>query len=507
MEDRSIPKSIDYQDVLPVAVPAVARRRRYYPQNGTIFNEVGSREIRIELSSTNAMLDPAHSYLEFFVFNLDGGGATFGADLGGGHCLFDEIRVEQGGRVLAREQEHHRLHAGILSASQESFDGYITEGLGGLQRSNCATAAVGGVPAKNSARENGAVGTSYVGKQHNQVNSIANLAGTRVTMAMPTGLFTQDKLLPLPLVSQSSPLTIVLKICPSDQSGVWSALPGAGALSIERANYVAQMIEVGGDVIEQVKMMRDMGGGQLTISGQDIEHTSDVIPANSAGEVPIRIPMRKRSMKSLLFYINSDDFGNGPAGYGARNIYNISFGGNANMNTYQLKVGSVVYPPTPVNCWGNVARAAGALRPIPTLERGECAMELAKALGSLGFTNPTGRLDTTCYGTSPITAVAGGFVGQLADGDNGDGAGPPGNITAPISGDNQCICPFGLDLESFQHTAIESGVDTETMALESNLILNIDQVTSGIEAKNVHCFIIYDKHYYFNADGSITFSD
>ena len=70
--ERSIPKSINYQDVLPVAVPAVARRRRFFPANGTTFNALGSNEIRIEVGSTNALLDPQHSYLEFQITNTNG---------------------------------------------------------------------------------------------------------------------------------------------------------------------------------------------------------------------------------------------------------------------------------------------------------------------------------------------------------------------------------------------------------------------------------------------------
>tara|TARA_R100001086_G_C11831041_1_gene256610 strand:- start:1454 stop:1846 length:393 start_codon:yes stop_codon:yes gene_type:complete len=130
-------------------------------------------------------------------------------------------------------------------------------------------------------------------------------------------------------------------------------------------------------------------------------------------------------------------------------------------------------------------------------------MELAKALGTLGFTNPTGRLSTLSYGTNPAPAIAAGAP-NLADGDNGDGA---GNDMAPIGGAEVCVCPFGLDLQAFQHTAIESGVDSETMAMETTLLLEINAVTSGIEDKNVHCYLLFDQHYYFNMDGTITFSN
>lgn len=500
--ERGMPKSINYQDVLPVAVPAVARRRRFYPANGTTFNHVGTSEIRIEIGSVNSLLDPQHSYLELFVRN-NNAARTLGFEIGGGHVLFDEVRVEQAGRVLAREQAHNRLHAGILSMTQTSSQGQLSESVNQLQRGLNSRAGGDAGQTTPIGAGGGITGDEYVNSAHNDAAQIPALDFVRFTMAMPTGLFTQDKLIPLPLVSQQNPITLVFNITNSANVGAWGGgAPAAGSVNIERINYVANLIEVGGDVIQQMRMMQEMGGGQLTISSQDFEHSTDVIPANSTGQIPIRIPARKRSIKSLFFQINSEDFTNG-GGNGARAFFNLSYGGNANMDNFQMKVGSVTYPPTPVRCWGNCARAAGALLPLPEQERGECLMELAKALGTLGFTNPTGRLSTLSYGTNPAPAVAAGAP-NLADGDNGDGA---GNDMAPIGGAEVCVCPFGLDLQAFQHTAIESGIDSETMAMETTLLLEINAVTSGIEDKNVHCYLLYDQHYYFNMDGTITFSN
>ena len=129
-------------------------------------------------------------------------------------------------------------------------------------------------------------------------------------------------------------------------------------------------------------------------------------------------------------------------------------------------------------------------------------MELAKSLGSLGFTNPTGRLAGITYGTSTAAAVALGDP-ALADGDNGNGAA----TLCPQTNDEQCVCPFGLDLDSFQHTAIESGIDSETMAMETNLIPNIAPAGVGLEDKTVDSYLIFDRHYYFNRDGSVTMSE
>ena len=493
-----MPGSINYQDVLPVAVPAIARRRRFYPANGTTFNAVGSNEIRIELPSTNALLDPQHSYLEFRVRNVSAFG--FGADIGGGSVFFEEVSVEQGGRVLARQQAHNRLHSGILSVAQVNDDGQKMESITEVQR-GLNDPGGGGANQITPAQGAGALfGDILTNRQHNSNVFMNANSAFLVCMAIPTGLFTQDKLLPLPLVSQSSPLTLVLRLADPAETGVWTGgVAGTGALSIERINVVAQMVEVGGDVIQQFRQMMSMSGGQLSIHSTDIEHSQSVLIAGSPGEQIVRVPIRKRSVKSLLFQINSEDFTN-PGGVAEprENFYNLSFGGNANMLSYQLKVGSVVYPPSPIDCWGRADVIANAH------SRGECAMELAKALGTLGFTNPTGRLSSITYGVNNVIAQLAAAATRLSDGDNADGAGA---FVAIQEEQVNSVCPFGLDLDSFQHQAIEAGVDSETLAQETNLILNIADAGSGIEDKNVHTYLIYDQHYYFNMDGSITFSN
>jgi hypothetical protein len=497
---RSIPASINYQDVLPVAVPAIARRRKFYPANGTQFSAGGTSEIRIEVGSVNSLLDCGHSYLEMLVTNNTV--TTCGLDLGGTNVLFREIRVEQGGRVLAREQEHNRLHAGVLSVAQVTTQGQFTESLTSTARGN--NGGGGGAVAQMTPVGVGALGSNYVNLNHSTQLQVPAFPQTiKLTMAMPTGLFTQDKLLPLPLVAQNAPITLVLVMDLPQRCGVWAAPPGNQGLRIDRISYNAQLIEVGGDVINQIRTMQDMGNGQITIASTDIEHSQGLIPNNSVGEVVVNIPIRKRSIKSILFQLNSEDLAQAAPGLAIENIFNLSYAGSANMDTYQLRVGAVTYPSTPVNCWGNTARAPAGVRPLPTEERGECLMELAKSLGSLGFTNPTGRLSGITYGVATAAAVA---IGQprLTDGDNGNGAGA---TLATDSADIQSVCPFGLDLDSFQHESIEAGVDSETLAQHTNLVLNFPGVGSGIEDKNLHSWLIHDQFYYFNRDGSITISN
>ena len=66
-----LPRSIDYGATLPVGVPAIQRRRRFYPTTGAVFGPGQIEEIRIDLESSNQLLDPANSYLDFEVINND----------------------------------------------------------------------------------------------------------------------------------------------------------------------------------------------------------------------------------------------------------------------------------------------------------------------------------------------------------------------------------------------------------------------------------------------------
>ena len=59
-----LPKTLDYTDVLPLAVESRARRRTFFPVNGQKFVSNGANIIRIDLSA-DALLDTQHSYLRF----------------------------------------------------------------------------------------------------------------------------------------------------------------------------------------------------------------------------------------------------------------------------------------------------------------------------------------------------------------------------------------------------------------------------------------------------------
>jgi len=489
--ERVMPSSIDYSRVLPLSIPAIARRKKFYPANGTAFNFLGSNEIRIQVGSANALLDPTHSYIECEVVNANAA-QTFGFDMGGLSTMFSDVIIEQGGRVLSHCHEYNRLHSSVLAPAQTSKDGKATESLTGAGRAYNGVGVLSVAP-----RGVGGTGESYSNQAHNTDAFLPAGGGLRMTLGLTTGLFSQDKLIPLPLINPNEPITIVLRVASSDMPGCWNGAPAVGDLQVINVSYNAHLIEVGRDVIDQFRGVQEDMGGQLVISGQDWEYGAGNVPAASAGELPIRMPTRKRSIKSMFWTCTDNSYAGG-AGINEALCFNLSYAGNCNVDSWQLKVGSVTYPPTPIAGWGDVA-IAGATPAV--MQRGESAMELAKAFGTLGYTNPTGYLSTITYGTDA--------AGALANGDNTDGAGA--DLVA-ASGGVINVCPFGIDLEAVQRTAIESGIDTETLSQETNLILNINAVGASPAALAAHdkvlnMWMLYDQHYYFNRDGSITFSN
>ena len=491
--DRKMPSSIDYSDVLPLSVPATSRRRKFFPVNGGEFRDNGTNEIRIPISSTNALLDVEHSYLDFTLTNTNAPGAqTFAPDAGGAAMFFSRVRVEQQGKVLSDTREYNRLVASVLNPVSETGGGRLASTIKDFTMGGQRSAGPNIAPFGNAARRGDRVTLS----NHAAGNIIDGGDVVRFSMPLITGLFTQDKLIPLPLVDKNNPLTIVLTLDAIENYGVYAALPAAGSMVISKICYNAQLVEVGPDVIGQFSMMRDMMGGQLALAGQDWEHNSAFLQGGApggTGEKVVPIPIRKRSIKSLFWVANSDDLANsGLAGFHL--CYNKSFGGTCNMESYQLKVGSVVYPPAASQGPGNSAGAPSQLR------RGECLMELCKAIGTLSFAAPSGRLlNTLTYCADEASNIG----ATTASGDNG-----LGGAALVADGNQPVFCsPFALDLEAFQHTAIESGVDSETMAMQTNLIINVNAATIGAEDKTIHSWTCYDKQYYFNSDGSVSMSD
>ena len=472
---RSLPSSVDYTKVLPLAVESRSRRRTYFPTNGQAFSSDGNNIIRIDVSAS-AFLDPKHSYLRFNWNNSTA--QTAGLDFGGGHGFIRRLRIEQAGNILSDCNNYGKLMSAIVLPSQGGFESCahrsITEG---IRFCNEGAAGNSNLSALNAEVSGAACQTPT--NADTQIAAVAvGAAGLSYTFCIPllNGLLgtTQDKMVPLQLLG-SSPLTIEIELSPALDIGIYGAGIANAGYDISDVRYIASLVEVGPEVDQQLRMVQQASGGRLVLNGVDYTHFGGAIGAGATGPQTINVPARRKSLKSMFFVGASTTYAGAQ-----RTLYNLSYGGHFNMTQYHMKIGSVVYPPTPIQA---------DLNGFPAQARSEAFSELAKCWGTLGSNNGTGSLSRINWatldcdvGNMPLTSAAGAAMATQRFG-----------------------C-FGIDLEAFQRTAIESGVNTADRSLPISLVIDIGANGAGAEAIQVDCFVAYDSLYYIDSVGNISVS-
>jgi len=482
--ERVLPNNVDYTKVLPLAVESRSRRRSFFPTNGQRFTSEGNNIIRIDVSAS-AFLDTKHSYLRFKYVNTTG--QTCGFDFGGGHGFIKRLRIEQAGNVLSDCNNYNKLMSAIILPCQGGIDSLghrsITEGQRFLNAHAAGTStAVMPAPQLSGAAMNTPVNSAAL---------IPNLAGNGAyifSIPLMNGLLgtTQDKMVPLQLLG-ASPITIEIELADANDIGVYGAAVAAPTYRIEDVRYIAQLVEVGPEVDSQLRMVQELSGGRLVLNGVDYTHFNGNISQGAQGQQIINVPARRKSLKSLFFVGASKNFvasGAGPAGEHAL-CYNLSFGSNMALIDYQIKIGSVVYPPTPVDC--TFQGAAGS----QAFTRSEALSELAKCWGTLTSTHGTGSLSTLNYANI-----------------QNDAALMPRDAGAAADVVSYQFAPFALDLEAFSRTAIEAGINTADKSLAISLMLNVGQnaVAGGQQAINIDAYVAYDSLYFIDEMGNIRVS-
>lgn len=477
MADRVLPESVDYTKILPLAVESRSRRRTYLPNNGAVFVSDQNNIIRIDVSAS-AFLDTKHSYLRFRLQNTTG--QAFGMDFGGGQGIIERLVVSQQGNILSDCQHYNRLLSSILLPSQGDLSSVaersITEG---IRYSNAVVAGAGGMAPSTNAESTGAANITPT----NGTMQAAGAGGDYVfSIPLVNGLLgtTQDKMVPLQLLG-AAPITIEITLANVEDIGVFAAPPNA--YEIHDVRYVASLVEVGPEVDAHIREVQRMSGGRLVLNGVDYTHFSGLLPAQVQGETSINIPCRRKSIKSVLWSATSRQYGAG--GNPARSAcYNLSFGGNCNLNEWYIKAGSVKYPPLPIRCLFD--------RNFMVNQQAECLSELAKCFGTLNSTHGVGTLTRiNCYTT------------------DSDGVNIPLNTGAGAAARTHRFSPFGIDCEAFQRTAAESGVDTASRSIPLTLHMKIGvdpALAIAADSISVDAYVVYDSLYFIDETGRINVS-
>ena len=346
--------------------------------NGASFVSNNNNIIEIPVSAS-AFLDTKHSYLRMNLLNTSG--QTLGIDYGGGHGIINRLRILQGGTVLSDCREYGRLLSAIILPSQGNETNLMTRSIKEGQRyGNSAVAGGGGNLAPAVAAE---ITGACVNTPTNAVDSTcAAAAGSNYVFSIPllSGLLgtTQDKLVPLFLLN-SSPIVIEITLAPAQDIGVWGAAPIN--YTIDNVRYMASLVETGPAVEDQIRMVQRDSGGRLVLNGVDYTHHTGNIAANTIGRTTLNIPVRKKSIKSVLWVGSSQTYGGGAAAQ--INRYNLSGAGNFRISEYQLSVGSRRIPEVPI---GFQAFTAAGIADF----KAQYFEELAKCFGETGSAHGLG---------------------------------------------------------------------------------------------------------------------
>ena len=481
----SMVESINYTSILPMAVESRVRRRGFVPSNGASFVSNQNNIIEIPISAS-AFLDTKHSFLRFNFLNTTG--QTFGVDYGGGHSFINRVRVLQGGTVLSDCRHYNRLMSSIILPCQGNESSLSTRSIKEGQRygNSAAGGAAGGVldpadfVAGGAAANAEVTGACFNTPTNANDSTTAAAAGSNYVFSIPlmNGLLgtSQDKLVPLFLLN-SAPVVIELTLSDAQDIGVWGGNPTG--YTINDVRYMASLVETGPAVEEQIRMVQANSNGRLVLNGVDYTHQPGQIASGAQGRVSLPIPVRKKSIKSVLFVAASRTFAGGA---GAKtNRYNLSFGGHMNISEYQLSFGSRRIPEVPI---GFQAAGVGAFN-----FKAQYFEELAKCFGS--------------------TKDAHG-LGIMSRINNSNQPGVTGGMAVPSAGgaalETHRFCPFGIDCEAFQPDgkgggALESGIDTASTS--TPLSLNLDIGLAQAVNLNVDMFVVHDSLYFIDMVGNL----
>ena len=483
--NMSVVDSINYTSILPMAVESRVRRRGFVPRNGASFVSDQNNIIEIPISSAS-FLETRHSFLRFNFLNTTG--QSFGVDFGGGHGFFSRVRVLQGGTVISDCREYGRLMSSIILPCQSSQSSLASRSIKEGQR--YANSAAGGAPAgvldpADFAAGGVAANAELTGACFNTPtnandSTAAAAAGSNYVFSIPimNGLLgtTQEKLLPLFLLN-SAPIVLELTLAPALDVGVFGGVPAGYTLNNIR--YMASLVETGPAVEEQIRMVQANSNGRLVLNGVDFAHAPGQIPSNTVGRTSIPIPVRKKSIKSVLFVAAGTTFAGGAGAQ--ENRYNLSYGGNLQISEYQLAFGSRRIPEVPI---GFQAVGLGA-----TQFKAQYFEELAKCFGDTKSAHGLGIMSRVNNSNSP------GGTATMAT----PSAGGAAMLTHRFS-------PFGIDCEAFQPDgkgggALESGIDTASTSTPLSLVLDI----GAAQATNikVDVYVVHDSLYFIDTVGNL----
>ena len=324
----SATQAVNEQMIYNVKPPAIrARRMRYVgvPQSGTDF--VPGATTRFEIPTQPATYLQAQNTVLKFKVTTAGGGCNLDGSAGAA-CFIQSIRVLHGSNLLEEIDQYNRL-ASILNDFQRSPAEQQTIG-----------SITAGLPGGNTV----AAGAQYAQANENRARNEGQLIPAVRADNMAAGTYTYT--IPLisgvigSLCSKFTPLT-AMSAAPLRLEVTWASLEnGIQTADAGFTGWTVQDCQIIGDIIqvdpEGEALIVNSVGGNFEVNTTMYRQASGIVTAGS-GTSSVLLPFRFSSLKSVL--VAHCEQGNSSV---LTNMYTSR--SRANLTSFQLRIGSSLYP-------------------------------------------------------------------------------------------------------------------------------------------------------------------
>ena len=438
---KSLPNQMRFSDTTPLGIHSRSRKVKFFSQNAGTFTNLNNT-VRIPITSSSSFLDPQFTALSFTLTNTSG--QDFQAD-GSWNSFIQRIRLTSASGGDLEDIRNYGYLVNVLSDLQYSTAQRYTKtmegyGYAGLLTPTIAVQAGGAAVVAQAA---------FIGANENSFGTgepaVTNAAQVTVFLPIMSSLIgtSARKYLPLFLIG---PLTLEIEFASGYSPYV--TLNATTGYQVTNICLHTQLIEFDADVNISLTQMANKNG--LVIHGTTWSSYYNSLP--NSDNPNIVISERLESVKSLLtcFSINPAD---STTRYMARHP--------AYVRSLQFKIGSELYPAQPIQGSSEVV-----------FSNSEYMYEALKAIGEYGNSLHQSIISSVNYAATGVTINS---VGR---------------------------CVFGVDLDAFSKSPIESGLST---------VLNNPITMQFTTAKGANTmpgsnftFLLHDITYHLSSQGQFT---
>jgi hypothetical protein len=449
------PSVLRYSDLIKVGTPiADTQIHTLIPSNGGTFSP--NQQIRIPFNiPTDSFANLKGAYLNYTITNKSTGGVDSLADLYfdpviGGVSVIDTWRVVSGTGALLEEIQHYNVIYGIcadmvsedhrqthLAVMERSSNDPTGPGVGSL---SIAVTAGGDI---NDANQRG---YNLIPKDGNQVISHKPMSG----------LFNADRLAPLGFATGTSYVEITLPSVNNpfvvDKTANGTAI--VPDWSVSNVELVVPVLRMGSEFNASFRQLLSAG---VPINWHSTSwHNVQSSLAQGTSQITNTVSARKRSVKSIISCIRRT------ADLSSKLVDSNTARRSGAITSWNYEVGGIQYPAKDIKQNKNLALTAGSRN------MGESFAQLMNCFANLGniYTGTCISQDTF-ISTNDLTVAS-----KIA---------------------------YGLDLESYGHSDVQSGKNLANQGLPIVFNATIDKSTSFLNDDDttgiVDTFLMYDVIY------------